>query len=572
MPDNNEWIINPLPEIGPINSVVPWTYGDAYSFLEILTETREKMQEILKGFKIQDKHIRDFVNDVSNKINEFVAKFVHHTVTEDDKGIIHFAMMNGSEVLTYTVKQFDKVFGEYKGATDKKITDAQNALNAALATARQQLTQQLNALDSRLTRETGIKIKEVRDFADKKANRYYHVVTDYGAVGDGTADDSEAIEKAIASAGKGGHIYFPKGIYRVTRTLTFLPDQYIEGTSGSWGDNVPNSAIRFDIRDGKGVYCEYGNVFERMRFDGPGFNILGAIGLHIKSYATVRDCGFYRWDRAVYCEQNWYTEIERCKWYWNNCAIDINYCYNIAIVEPHIIADRGDRRGVDGIRVREGSMIRITGGAIEAYQTAISMEASCSVLVTGCYFETDKQITAEQRRGVHFKGGNSSLTMIGCQVYVPNHKAFVDATTGGAGENINMIGNFYKGGVANEDAGFIIDTNESNPGAMQIVAIGENNTNTSHNAYRYVRPRMVESGLYTFPYRAFPDRGGNKTTVAGKNLAVPLGGAVVTGYGDALPSFGDEKNMWGAMFWHAGKNKLCIFTPDGWKATDGTAI
>ena len=41
MPDNKDWIINPLPEIGPINSVVPWTYGDAYSFLEILTETRE---------------------------------------------------------------------------------------------------------------------------------------------------------------------------------------------------------------------------------------------------------------------------------------------------------------------------------------------------------------------------------------------------------------------------------------------------------------------------------------------------------------------------------------------------
>ena len=110
MPDNNDWIINPLPEIGPINSVVPWTYGDAYSFLEILTETREKMQEILKGFKIQDKHIRDFVNDFSNNINEFVAKFVHHTVTDDENGIIHVAMMNGSEILTSTTKQIDKLF------------------------------------------------------------------------------------------------------------------------------------------------------------------------------------------------------------------------------------------------------------------------------------------------------------------------------------------------------------------------------------------------------------------------------------------------------------------------------
>lgn len=572
MPDNQDWIINPLPEIGPINSVVPWTYGDAYSFLEILTETREKMQEILKGFKIQDKHIRDFVNDVSNKINEFVAKFVHHTVTEDDKGIIHFAMMNGSEVLTYTTRQFDKVFGDYKNATDSHIATIREELQTTLSNAQRDMNNALAAQNERLAKKIEDGLKAEREFAEKKANRYYHVVTDYGAKGDGQTDDSGAIEAAIAAAGKGGHIYFPKGVYKVTRTLTFLQDQYIEGTSGSWGDNVPNSAIKFDIRDGKGVYCEYGNVFERMRFDGPGFNVLGCIGMHVKNYATVRDCGFYHWDRAVYCEQNWYSEFARCKWYWNNTAMDVNYCYNFAIVEPHIIADRGDKRGVNGILVREGSMIRVTGGAIEAYQTGISMEANCAVYVSGVYFETDKQISAEQRRAVFFKGGGSTLTMIGCQIYVPNHKAIVDATTGGAGENINMIGNFYKGGAANEDAGFIIDTNEATPGAMQIVAIGENNTNTSHNAYRYVRPKMIQSGIYTFPYRAFPSRGGNRTVVAGKNFAVPREGAVVTGFGNQLPSFGDEKDMVGAMYWHEGKNKLCIFTPEGWKYADGTTV
>jgi len=571
MTENRDWIISPLPEIGPINSVVPWTYGDAYSFLEILTTMREKTQEIVKGFGVQDTAILKFVNDTSNKINEFVQKFVHHTVTDDEHGIIHFAMMNGQELLTYTTKQFDKVFGEYKNTTDAWLESIHTELSGAIKTAREQLETRIAAFEGSLTQKLADEIAKEHAFAEKKANRYYHVVTDYGAIGDGVADDTEAIERTIEAAGKGGHIYFPKGTYRTTRTLNFLADQYIEGTSGSWGDNVPNSAIKFDIRDGKGIYCLYGNVFERMRFDGPGFGTLGTIGLHVKNYATVRDCGFYHWDRAIYCEQNWYTQLERCKWYYNNMAVDVNYCYNFAITEPHIIADRGDGRGMTGIHVREGSMVRVTGGAIEAYENAVIMEAGCAVFISGCYFETDKKINASQRRVVFFKGGAASLTMIGCQIYVPNHKSIVDASSGGAGENINMIGNFYKGGAANEDAGWIIETNENNPGALQVVAIGENNTNMAHNSYRYVKGKMVENGLYTFPYRAFPNRGGNKTFMAGQNIAVPISGTVATGYGANLPSIGD-KDMQGAMFWHTGKKKLCILTNDGWVDANGQPV
>ncbi|RJF85797.1 glycosyl hydrolase family 28-related protein [Sphingomonas cavernae] len=45
-------------------------------------------------------------------------------------------------------------------------------------------------------------------------------VRDYGAVGDGSTDDSDAINAAIASALTiGGTLFFPKGFYRVVRTL-----------------------------------------------------------------------------------------------------------------------------------------------------------------------------------------------------------------------------------------------------------------------------------------------------------------------------------------------------------------
>src|SRR4051794_31788808 len=41
-------------------------------------------------------------------------------------------------------------------------------------------------------------------------------VRDFGAVGDGQADDTAAVEKAVAS----GAVFFPKGTYRITHTIT----------------------------------------------------------------------------------------------------------------------------------------------------------------------------------------------------------------------------------------------------------------------------------------------------------------------------------------------------------------
>ncbi|MFW6600190.1 right-handed parallel beta-helix repeat-containing protein [Propionibacteriaceae bacterium Y2011] len=59
-----------------------------------------------------------------------------------------------------------------------------------------------------------------------------HDVTDHGAVGDGTADDTGAIQATIDAAGDGGGVFLPPGTYRVTGVLRPRKDQLIFGAAG----------------------------------------------------------------------------------------------------------------------------------------------------------------------------------------------------------------------------------------------------------------------------------------------------------------------------------------------------
>lgn len=88
-------------------------------------------------------------------------------------------------------------------------------------------------------------------------------VIDFGAVGDGVANDTSAIQLAIASGGKS--IYFPEGVYLCDGGLQ-LPD----GVS-IFGDGRNASTIRSNLSsptNGYIIQCNgYGSGIRRMRFD-----------------------------------------------------------------------------------------------------------------------------------------------------------------------------------------------------------------------------------------------------------------------------------------------------------------
>jgi hypothetical protein len=76
----------------------------------------------------------------------------------------------------------------------------------------------------------------------------------YGAVGDGTTDDTVAIQAAMtaASAAGGGVVFFPQGRYRTTATLN-------PGANVSmWGANSDACTIEYDAATGNVVNVNYG--------------------------------------------------------------------------------------------------------------------------------------------------------------------------------------------------------------------------------------------------------------------------------------------------------------------------
>lgn len=74
------------------------------------------------------------------------------------------------------------------------------------------------------------KIKENNNTISTKIDNLIYNVKFFGAVGDGITDDTIAIQKAIDS---GNHIYFPKGTYFISSTLTYHSDLTLEGDNAT---------------------------------------------------------------------------------------------------------------------------------------------------------------------------------------------------------------------------------------------------------------------------------------------------------------------------------------------------
>jgi Pectate lyase superfamily protein len=99
----------------------------------------------------------------------------------------------------------------------------------------------------------------------------FNNVKDFGAVGNGTTDDTDAIRKALLylAAKGGGTMYFPKGKFKVTSTISLPGGILIQGSMGkiqsaylAGADSESSSQILFS---GSGAVFRIGQLIDNVR-------------------------------------------------------------------------------------------------------------------------------------------------------------------------------------------------------------------------------------------------------------------------------------------------------------------
>lgn len=113
-------------------------------------------------------------------------------------------------------------------------------------------------------------------FPRSLASRFADIINvkDYGALGDGVADDSSEIQAAINACPTGGTVYFPRGSYRafrikITKNLSIIGDG-IGATEWVWSQNtwsyIANENDAYFQVDGAttNFYLEGGTIIDKI--------------------------------------------------------------------------------------------------------------------------------------------------------------------------------------------------------------------------------------------------------------------------------------------------------------------
>lgn len=323
---------------------------------------------------------------------------------------------------------------------------------------------------------------------------YPRSVREFGAYGDGVTDDTNALIAASKAVGVGS-LYFPPGKYMVSNTIELPTDQiwFAESAMANTGKN--SVIIKSSVATGPTVIGSHGS-FRGILFYGPGaLQNPNSTGIYHKGQAAFRDVAVFDFGVGIEGRESWYTHMDRVFFRYNLKGVRFDWCYNAAMYNTRFSCKNmtGGGYGV-GIEMLNGSMVSMHGGSIEQYTVGLDLVGNRqSFHGSGVYMES----YSPNSSGIRF-GGQHSLSMFGSQVYLDNHKAWIDCGAGVAsGSTIVSMGNEFKAS-ANNTTGtdkyaylYAAGTN--------LTAIGDDWSNVSTTGYKYRNTAALGAGIVIDP-------------------------------------------------------------------------
>ncbi|OKI96772.1 glycosyl hydrolase family 28-related protein [Kitasatospora sp. CB01950] len=252
----------------------------------------------------------------------------------------------------------------------------------------------------------------------------WYNVKDYGATGNGTTDDTAAVQSALdAAKPTGGTVYFPAGKYRVLPTAT-APALTVPGNNIRLV-GAGNKASTL-VKDGDGIL---------LRISGAGSDPTGATH---RRYCTVESLGFngngrtglvlelYYNDntvvRDVYITSNLDTCIDGVE-LWDSRFVNLTVessTGTAAAARPNMWLRNASAASGWGSSTDNTNQVHLTGCRFEAFGTgavwitagAITTNNPNGIHLTDCKFETSQMIT-----GPHLKVDTSSKHVHARDIY-----------------------------------------------------------------------------------------------------------------------------------------------------------
>jgi hypothetical protein len=268
-------------------------------------------------------------------------------------------------------------------------------------------------------------------------------VKDFGAIGNGIADDTAAIQAAIDAVDIGGTVYLFGGVFKTTQEILITKTISIVGEDARIGNVVdPLSSksciITESATDAAGILVNNcvatfknfvivnGPTTPSVRVD--GIRCTGGNG-SLKIYDLLVE-GFLTGIRST---TNYYNTIENTSIYACDECLRFDNCFNVNLVGLKLQTNNVPvfSAATHGIVLSNGSQVNMFGGAIENFGTSAVYlpDASGNVCLFGVYFESSSTASTSY---VVRANSFSNIIAIGCNVYMTQSERFITVEDGGS--------------------------------------------------------------------------------------------------------------------------------------------
>lgn len=249
-------VINSFP---PLNNITPFTRVDGWSFLEVLEGLRNYIVNTLVP------EIDGDFEKITDQLNEWFDAYTK----------------NFDELKT----EWQTLFNEFMA----NIVIELEGLN----------DQSVSSLIENPNSETGSSLRDVLASSVVMQNTLFYNVKDFGAKGDGSTDDTAAVQAAVdASSGNGGVIWFPPGDYMILGYVLLTDNLRITGSQATLYKGNGKSTYCFFVGL-SGANFGYGGgvnniTIENLSFRGDLANnhAISCVSAHRLRGLTVQNCNF----------------------------------------------------------------------------------------------------------------------------------------------------------------------------------------------------------------------------------------------------------------------------------------